>query len=273
MKIFITGSTGFVGLNLVEFYKDQELFKHNRLLNITEELNRFKPDVIINCAAEIYNADDMWIPNVLWTQECLEYVKLKPSTRMVQIGSSSEYGPLTIPGNETNRINPIDMYQATKGASTILCQGYARTYNLDISIARPYSIYGIHEKPHRLFPKLYNSFIKNEPMTLYDGVHDFIYIDDFIRGINLLIDNKNKPLGDIINFGSGKQYTNLEVLNMWQKIVGTAGNVTYIDKMNKVFESNVWICDTNYALEHYGFKTEYTLEEGIKQYIKTMEAI
>ena len=30
MKIFITGSSGFVGMNLVEFYKDHEIFSFTR---------------------------------------------------------------------------------------------------------------------------------------------------------------------------------------------------------------------------------------------------
>jgi nucleoside-diphosphate-sugar epimerase len=271
MKIFITGSTGFIGKNLVEFYKGHEIYEHRRWMDVGAKLDYFRPDVIINCAAEIYNPEDMWIPNVLWTQECLEYVKQHPSTKMVQIGSSAEYGPLQKPGQETDRINPVDMYIATKGSATLMCQGYARVYNLDISIARPYSVYGVYEKPHRLFPKLYRSFFQNEPMNLFGGVHDFIYIDDFIRGINILVEKNDKPLGDIVNFGSGKQYTNLEVLDAWKKIVGKEGSVTYTDKLTKVFESTVWVCNTAYAEEKYGFKTEFTLEEGIKNIIKRME--
>ena len=101
MKIFITGSTGFVGRNLIEYYKDHEVFEHKRYMDLGAKLEYFKPDLIINCAAEIYDPAEMWIPNVLWTQECLEFVKANPNTRMIQIGSSSEYGPMlrgTAPG-------------------------------------------------------------------------------------------------------------------------------------------------------------------------------
>lgn len=273
MKIFITGSTGFVGKNLAAFYKDHELFLHKRHQDVGAFLDYFKPDVIINCAAEIYAAENMWKPNVLWVHECLEYVKEHPNVKMVQIGSSAEYGPLSKPGCETDRINPVDMYQATKGAATLMCQGYARVYNLDISIARPYSVFGIHERPHRLFPKLYNAFFRNEPMSLFAGEHDFIYIDDFVRGINMLVERNNKPLGDIVNFGSGIQTSNLKVLQAWQRITGQEGHATYTDKMAKLFESNVWVCNTAYAREKYGFETQFTLEQGITDFIKKMETL
>lgn len=268
MKIFITGTTGFVGQNLVDFYKDHEVFEHKRYMDVGGKLDYFKPDAIINCAAEIYKAEDMFTPNVLWTQECLEYVKSNPTTKMVQIGSSSEYGILDRPSAETDRINPVDMYQATKGAATLLSQGYARYYNLDIAIARPYSVYGPGERPHRLFPRLYRAFKNNEPMTLYQGFHDFIYIDDFVRGIDILLNKADKPKGDIVNFGSGVQYSNFVVAELFKKVAGCDAPITIEPGMAKSFESSVWCCNTEYAKQQYNFETNISLEEGIKKFLE-----
>lgn len=268
MKIFITGTTGFIGQNLVKFYSDHDIFEHRRYMDVGAKLDYFKPDLIINCAAEIYNAADMFVPNVLWTHECLEYVKSSPKTKMVQIGSSAEYGPLDHPSSEQDRINPVDMYQATKGAATLLCQGYARQYKLDISVARPYSVYGPGEKPHRLFPRLFKAFVKDEPMTLYQGYHDFIYIDDFVRGIDILAKEESKPYGEIVNFGSGKQYSNFEVADLFKQISGKSAPISIQEQMAKTFESTVWICDTKYAQEKYDFKTEVSLEDGIKKFLE-----
>jgi nucleoside-diphosphate-sugar epimerase len=272
MKIFITGSTGFVGQNLVEFYKDQEVFEHKRYMDLPAKLDYFKPDLIIHCAADIYNPEAMFDANVVWTYNCLEHVKENPNTRMVQIGSSAEYGPMDRATKETDRINPVDMYQATKGAASLLSQGYARQYNLNVKVARVYSAYGHHERPHRLFSKLYDAFFNDQPMGLYDGYHDFIYIKDFVRGINTLA-MTDRNHGDIVNFGSGVQYSNLEVLNMWTAITGKVAPVTYFDKMNKAFESKVWCCDTSYAKNTYGFETEYSLEQGIRDLIETKQNV
>jgi nucleoside-diphosphate-sugar epimerase len=263
MKIFITGSAGFIGRHLLEFYQEHEVFAFTRQMNIDEELNRFKPDVIINSAAEIYNPESMWTSNVQTTMSCLEYVK-QSQTKMIQIGSSSEYGPMPRASAETDAINPIDMYQATKGAATILCQGYARQYKLDIVIARPYSVYGLYEKPHRLFPRLCRAFKRNEPMKLYQGYHDFIYIDDFVRGIDLLM-NTSAPLGDVVNFGSGIQYSNFAVLEIFEQVTGHTAPVELVDTMAKNFENDVWICNTDYAEKQYGFKTKVDLKTGIEQ--------
>jgi dTDP-glucose 4,6-dehydratase len=269
MKIYITGTTGFVGRNLLVYYKEQEISEYSRGQNIETQLQQFKPDVIINCAAEIYKPELMWQPNVELVRQCLEFVKENPSTKLVQIGSSAEYGPLAKAGSENDKINPIDMYQATKGAATLLCQGYARLYNLDISIARPYSVYGRYEKPHRLFPRLWRAFKLNEPMKLFHGFHDFIHIDDFIRGIDILVQRNDKPLGDIVNFGSGSQYSNKEVLDLFEKITELHAPVEIMSTMAKAFESEVWVCDTSYAETKYNFEVKYSLEEGIKEFLET----
>jgi nucleoside-diphosphate-sugar epimerase len=169
------------------------------------------------------------------------------------------------PSAETDRINPVDMYQATKGAATLLCQGYARQYKLDISIARPYSVYGKYEKPHRLFSRLWRSYKNNEPMKLYQGFHDFIYIDDFIRGIDILLNTVNKPLGDIVNFGSGEQYSNFTVSDIFEQVSGITAPIEIVQSMAKEFESDVWICNTKYAEQQYGFKIQTNLKDGIEK--------
>ena len=53
MKIFITGGTGFIGRNLIDFYCDEEIFQYKRGSDLADDLKYFKPDLIINSAAEI----------------------------------------------------------------------------------------------------------------------------------------------------------------------------------------------------------------------------
>ena len=271
MKIFLTGTQGFIGRNLLEFYHGHEIFEHRRYMDIGAKLDYFKPDLIIHCAAEIYKPDLMWKSNMVMVYDILDHVKSNPSTKLIHIGSSSEYGPVPRAAAETDRINPIDMYQATKGAGTLLCQGYARHYKLDITVARAYSVYGKYEKPHRLFPRLWRAFQLDQPMKLFHGYHDFIYIDDFVRGIDTILNTENKPLGDIVNLGSGIQYSNQEVLDLFEKITKKKGAVEVVPSMAKEFESEVWLCDTTYAKEQYGFETVYTLEQGIKEFLKTAD--
>ena len=270
MKIFITGATGFVGQNLVDYYakRGHEVYAYRRGEDLSKRLRYFTPDAIINSAAEIYDYEFMFEPNILMVQTILEYVKYcEQPCQVVQIGSSSEYGPTDISTSEDTLLKPVDFYQATKGAATLLCQGWARLHHLPIWIVRPYSVYGPGEQAHRLFPRLYRAFTKNEPMTLYQGYHDFIYIDDFVRGIDLVLQEWNLAPGEIVNFGSGFQTSNFDLYDKWIKVTGNKeAPVAKVAEMKKAFENTVWVCDIAKSFK-LGFDCEYNLETGIRDFL------
>lgn len=107
-------------------------------------------------------------------------------------------------------------------------------------------------------------------MKLYAGVHDFIYIDDFVRGIDLLL-QQSWPLGEIVNFGSGVQTTNLEVLEVWQQVTGRTVSVEYHDSYLRPQDTKHWQCDTAYARSVYGFQSQFTLTQGVEDFIRKMQ--
>ena len=184
MKIFLTGASGYLGSNIVK-YIDGIYFTYKRGNDILKDLNSFKPDYIIHSAAEIYKKELMFDSNVILTYNILEYVKQNPHIKMIYIGSSSEYGKVLTKMSETTPINSYSIYAATKSCGALLCQAYAREFDLDICIVRPFSVYGTNEPRHRLIPTLFNNIIENKGVSIIKGQHDFIYIEDFIRLINI----------------------------------------------------------------------------------------
>ena len=267
MRVFLTGGTGFIGRNLAELYGAAGHAVSNcaRGEDVAAALAAFAPDVVINCAAEIYAPSEMWAVNVAMVRDVLEYLRAHAAVKLIQLGSSSEYGPVERATCEADPIRPVDMYQATKGAATLLCQGYARQYGLDVAVVRPYSVYGRHERPHRLFPRLVRAFTAGEAMTLHQGFHDFIHIDDFVRGVDAV--RLAGPFrGDIFNLGSGEQVSNFEVLELFKRASGaSAPPVTLVDGLAKSFESAVWRCDTTLSRQKLGFTPQVSLQRGIER--------
>ena len=265
MKFYIVGSTGFIGQNLVKRYRNETVFEHKRYFDILAKLDHFKPDVIINCAAEIYDPVLMYDVNVKLVKDCLDYCKEFPSTQFIQLGSSSEYGTVNRPTNEQDSIQVDNMYSGTKGVATLLCQAYAKQFNIDVQIVRPYSPYGPGERPHRLFPALWRAFKLDRPMKLVMGVHDFCYIDDFVEAVDLVIGNDKRTPGEIINASSGVQHSNATVLEVFRKITGLQGN---IELVNKFTTPLIWNADITLIKEKYNWSPRYSLEDGIRKFLE-----
>lgn len=265
MKIFITGSTGFVGSNLVSYFKEYKVvgFQRNGS-DLKSQLDFFRPDWIINCAAEIYNESSMWSTNVEFAKTCVEWIMSNQSTKMIQIGSSSEYGVHDYPTSEASALRATDIYGSTKAIASMLCVSHAKTFDLDIVVVRPYSLFGPKEGSHRLFPKLWKSFKHNKPMQLVEGVHDFCYIDDFVRAINTIMFSENRTSGDVVNISSGVQSSNSEVLNCFKSISGTDGAVT---KLDKFCTPKVWQADITHIKDRYGWTPSISLEDGIEMFL------
>lgn len=273
MRVLLTGSTGFIGKSLLSYFNGihydchYEVFCFSRH-NTIKDIEHLQFDYIIHCAAEIYKDELMFDSNVQLTYNLLEFAKTQKHLKsFINLGSSSEYGYKSNRMAENDVLEPRNIYEATKGAATLLCQGYAKKYNIPAITIRLFSIYGPHEPPRRLIPTIYNKTITSEILSVSEGVHDFVYVDDLIDLVVLLLNERqDKIAGDIVNIGTGIQTGNLEVVQIFEQILNTKINITKVEKLRN-FDSNSWACNPNYTHNKYNWQTKINLQEGIEKYI------
>lgn len=274
MRILITGHTGFIGKSLLERFKEEDIkvigreWKSDSTLK--NQIIKFDPEYIIHCAAEIKNAYNTFEANVLMLNWLLETTSNINYKAFINIGSSSEYGHTTVPMTERELLKPRTMYEATKGAGTLLCQGFAREFNKPIATVRPFSVYGEHEPSARLIPTLFRNFKINTVSNISLGVHDFIHIDDFLDGLlSVMFAEREIMKGDIVHLGSGIQYTNLEVYNIVKKLFNSTLEPIFIENIFNKYDTLNWVADITYAKSRYKFNPKHTLETGLQQLYET----
>ena len=279
--ILITGTSGFIGSSIVkaiEIIGDEVSNSHsfdiislNRPFTIDSinSITAHQPEYIIHCAGEIYNSANMFDSNIVLTHQLLESVlKVNNIKSFIYIGSSSEYGFKKQPMVETDTLVPRNMYEATKGAATLLCQGYAKEYNLPIQVVRPFSVYGDGDKPHKLIPQIYKSWKESSEISIYSGVHDYIYIKDFVSAVLKIMLNDNIKPGEIFNVGSGIQTSNLQVIETFLSAGGGNLKVRYYNSKSKEFDSEFWCSNNSKARNILNWSPKYDLYSGLKEYIK-----
>ena len=273
IKLLITGSNGLIARSFIETYGKQfKIFTCTKKDSL-DKLLKNKIDIIINTAGEQYEESKMVDANLKLVIKLLKYCK-KNKVKLIQFGSSAEYGVCDKPSNENFKLNPKTLYEATKAAASMMVTGFSNAYNVSAIVVRPYSVYGNYMKNDRLIKLIINSLNSDKKMNIYRAKHDFIYIKDFNRALKIIIEkNKIWNNGEIINIGSEKQLSNFQVLKTIQKVFKKKGKFKITNKFYRPWDSDCWVSDCSHLKKKYNFKIKYNFLNGIKDLKKEAETI
>lgn len=231
----------------------------------------FLPDgcgAVINCAAALDDVQEMASVNVLGTKLWLDRVRELGIQRFIQIGSSSETGPVEGPRSETTFCQPSNLYEATKLAATNLCLGYSAEFDMDVCVARPFTLYGPNDKPRKMLPTLWRAFCEHQPFHCYPGGHDWLHVEDFVEGIvRLLNAPREATKGQIYHFGTGASTSNAGVVELFAKAVGSCPEMVYHSEKFRPYDVEDWRANWSKAKARLGWEPKIGLAEGIRSYV------
>lgn len=104
----------------------------------------------------------------------------------------------------------------------------------DVINVRPYSVYGPGEAEHRLIPTIIRCLRDGNRMMLDEkATHDWIYIDDVVRGI----------IDGVALLGTGYSYSNLQIVQMLESISGKRLSYDKVDGLRS-YDNTVWKCES-----------------------------
>lgn len=126
-RVLTTGGTGFVGRHLMKYlgslgYEIDNISKAEFMHENFGQLDTFKPDIVVHCA---------WPKIDLQATDHLEFAELtchffgeckKRGIRVINLGSSSEYGVKYEPMREDMICEPINTYGIAKLAVTLFAK-------------------------------------------------------------------------------------------------------------------------------------------------------
>ena len=221
MKILLTGPTGFVGSNYLQFtananieclYKSRSANAKNGFigdLNETRTLDRIVEgnyDFIIHAAwigLPDLNSHNNQV-NLNMYKTTIDRLKNYENTNHIFLGTCLEYGQLNGSVKETDTGVELNDFAKTK----LQILDYARNSGINFTWLRLFYTFGKNQHSNSLFNYLINCIKNGTEINIQNPTtkHDYIYIKNIISAIDQIILNDAKI--DILNLGQGESLSN-----------------------------------------------------------------
>ncbi len=302
LKLLITGGLGFIGSSLVDSLSKKNhkikiltktFSKKNNIKNSYDKveiekinltnfkrlgqiIEKFKPDIIIHLAGNTSHSKSF--------EEPLEDIDSNSKTTLFMLEKIRELGlsckfvlgstfivigkPTKLPVTESTPCNPTTIYGTNKLASEHFCKIYYDVYGLDTVIFRITNSYGPREQvistKNAVNFLIHEAFNRKEISIYNKGkfFRDFIYIDDVVSGINVIL--KKGKSGELYWISSGKKTWFYEFANILEK--NTNCKVVYPKTptyTKKVDVGNFIV--NNAKLRKLGWSPKISINVGIKK--------
>lgn len=233
-------------------------------------------DVIVNAAAESHveksiedGASEFVTTNVEGTQILLDAIRVTPVERFVLISSSEVYGTAeAAPMDEEHALKPRSPYAATKAGADRLAYSYWTTYDLPITIVRPFNNYGPRQHPEKVVPRFITQALADEPLTIHGDGHasrDWLYVGDDAEAIVAVVEAPiEKIAGEVINIATG---VDLSVADIASMVLDTLGKprdlVCHVPERPGQVDRHIG--STDKARELLGWEARTGFEEGLQR--------
>lgn len=272
---------------------------------ISRVLKQFKPDIIMNLAAEshvdrsIDGPSEFIRTNIVGTYNLLEQTRSywnqlegmkKEFFRFHHVSTDEVYGDLEGTEDlftETTPYAPSSPYSASKASSDHLCRAWNRTFGLPVVITNCSNNYGPFQFPEKLIPLVTLNALQGKELPIYgkgNQIRDWLYVEDHVRA--LVIVAVRGKIGETYNIGGHNEKQNIEVVKTICKILNelmpaTENKVIKHSKSNiQYYESLMTFVmdrpghDMRYAINaskvqsELGWSPQETFDSGIKKTVQ-----
>ena len=205
-------------------------------------LRKFKPDVVVNFAAESHVDKSIESPasflqtNIIGTYSLLEAVReylgdfqeaSSSPFKFYHISTDEVFGDLEAeapPFTEESQIRPSSPYSASKASSDHLVRSWGRTYGIPYVISNCSNNYGPYHHPEKLIPKIIIHALLGKRIPIFGNgqqIRDWLYVEDHVSAIKMIAESSN--LNETYNIGGTEEHSNMSIVEKIFQILNALG--------------------------------------------------
>lgn len=305
-SVLVTGADGFIGSHLTErlvregcrvrafvYYNS---FGHRGWLDDTEEAivsqveifsgdirdsNRVEEavagqDIVFHLASLIaipysYHAPDSYVQtNIGGAVNILNACRKNNIERLIHTSTSEVYGTAKyVPIDEKHPLQGQSPYSASKIGADMLAESYYKSFELPVTIARPFNTYGPRQSARAVIPTILNQLFHGTNQLRLGALHptrDFNFVEDTVSGF-LALAKAEATIGRVINIGSGREISVADLVDTLCKVTGKVVEIMCEEERLRPVKSEVdrLLCDASLAKELTGWEPKYSLEDGLNR--------
>lgn len=235
-------------------------------------------DAVLHLAALIgipfsYHSPDTYVDtNIKGTLNVVQASRDLGVSKVVHTSTSEVYGTAQyVPIDEKHPLQPQSPYSATKIAADAIAMSFYNSFDLPITIARPFNTYGPRQSARAVIPTIITQ-IANDIKEIKIGdvtpTRDFNYVEDTCRGFIALLET-DSTIGETINIGSNFEISIDDTLNIIKDLMGSDVSFITDEQRLRPGKSEVfrlW-CDNTKIEKMTGFKPKVDIREGLQKTI------
>lgn len=307
-KVLVTGADGFIGSHLVEElikkgYEVRAFTYYNSFNNwgwldtlpgdIMRDVEVFQGDVrdpngveeairgmqaVFHLAALIaipfsYHSPDTYVDtNIKGTLNVLQAARKSETERVLITSTSEVYGTAQyVPIDEKHPFQGQSPYSATKIGADRLAESFYRSFQLPVTIVRPFNTYGPRQSARAVIPTIITQLLAGKTEIKLGSLtptRDFNYVKDTVQGF-ISIYESEKTVGEEINIATQKE---IAIGQLAEELIRQINSATRIicDKERlrpEKSEVNRLLGCNEKIMRLTDWKPQYSLEEGLKETI------
>ena len=236
-------------------------------------------DIVYHLAALIaipfsYHSPDSYVDtNIKGTLNVLNAARQVGTKRLLVTSTSEVYGTAQyVPIDEHHPFQGQSPYSATKIGADRLAESFYRSFDLPVSIVRPFNTYGPRQSGRAIIPTIITQLLAGQQEIKLGSLtptRDFNYVKDTAHGFMAIADC-DAAIGQEINIATGVEHSIGDLANeLIAQINPSARIVCEAERLRpEKSEVNRLLGDATKLRTLTDWKPQYTFEQGLAETIE-----